>query len=207
VTQTVVTERHIHRFTPLQRRLHLALMTSFLGLAATGLPLLFSAAPWAGWLSRLFGGFEMAGLLHRAFATVMLATFGIHVAHLAYRLLARKEWSMLWGPASMVPQPRDLHEFVGHVRGSSTGDRVRASTATPTGRSSTTGRCSGACSSSAARGCCCGSRSSSRRSCRAGSSTSRCSSMARRRCWPWRSSSRFTSSTATSGRRSSRWTW
>jgi cytochrome b subunit of formate dehydrogenase len=115
VTQTATTGRHIHRFTPLQRRLHLALMTSFLGLAATGLPLLFSAAPWAGWLSRLFGGFEMAGLLHRVFATIMLATFATHVGHLAHRLVVRKDWSILWGPTSLVPQPHDVREFVGHV--------------------------------------------------------------------------------------------
>jgi cytochrome b subunit of formate dehydrogenase len=116
VAQTVVADRHIHRFTPLQRRLHLALMTSFLGLAATGLPLLFSAAPWAGWLSRLFGGFEMAGLLHRVFATVMLATFATHVGHLLYRVLGRGDRAVLWGPTSLVPQPRDLQEFVGHVK-------------------------------------------------------------------------------------------
>jgi cytochrome b subunit of formate dehydrogenase len=116
VTQTSRAERHFHRFTPFQRRLHLALMTSFLGLAATGLPLLFSAAPWAGWLSRLFGGFEMAGRLHRVFATIMLATFVTHVAHLAHRLFVGGDRSIIWGPTSLVPQPRDVREFVGHVR-------------------------------------------------------------------------------------------
>jgi cytochrome b subunit of formate dehydrogenase len=32
-----------------------------------------------------------------------------------YRLFVRKE-NILWGPASMVPQPRDLAEFAGHVK-------------------------------------------------------------------------------------------
>ena len=43
----VVSGRHVRRFDAFNRGLHLALMTSFLGLAATGLPLLFSGAPWA----------------------------------------------------------------------------------------------------------------------------------------------------------------
>ena len=60
--------RHVRRFDAFNRGLHLALMTSFLGLAATGLPLLFSGAPWAARLSRLFGGFQAAGALHRVFA-------------------------------------------------------------------------------------------------------------------------------------------
>jgi cytochrome b subunit of formate dehydrogenase len=115
VARAAAGDRHYQRFDRFNRGLHLALMTSFLGLAATGLPLLFSAAPWAGWLSRLFGGFEMAGVLHRLFATVMLATFALHVGRLLHRIVRKRE-PILWGPSSMVPQPRDLREFLGHVK-------------------------------------------------------------------------------------------
>jgi cytochrome b subunit of formate dehydrogenase len=107
--------RHYRRFDAFDRGLHLAMMCSFLGLAATGLPLLFSAAPWAGRLSRLAGGVMAAGLLHRFFAVVMIATFLLHVGRLAYRLVVKRE-PLLWGPSSMVPQPRDVTEFVGHVK-------------------------------------------------------------------------------------------
>jgi cytochrome b subunit of formate dehydrogenase len=108
-------DRYYRRFDAFNRGLHLALMTSFMGLAATGLPLLFSAAPWAGWLSRLFGGFEMAGLFHRFFAVIMLITFVLHVGRLVYRIVGKNE-PLLWGPSSMVPQPRDVREFVAHVK-------------------------------------------------------------------------------------------
>jgi cytochrome b subunit of formate dehydrogenase len=108
-------ERYFHRFDAFNRGLHLAMMTSFMGLAATGLPLLFSHAPWAGNLSRLFGGFEAAGTIHRILALTMLSTFALHVGRLVHRLLVRKE-NILWGPSSMVPQPRDLAEFVAHVK-------------------------------------------------------------------------------------------
>ena len=107
--------RHIRRFGAFERRLHLALMTSFLGLAATGLPLLFTEAPWASTLSRLFGGVVVAGVLHRTFAVIMLATFVVHVGRIFYRIFVRHE-ALLWGPTSMVPQPRDVREFIQHVR-------------------------------------------------------------------------------------------
>jgi len=107
--------RHVRRFGAFERGLHLALMTSFLGLAATGLPLLFVEAPWALSLSRLFGGPAVAGVLHRVFAVVLLGTFTAHVVRLGYRLLVLRQ-PLLWGPASMVPQPRDLREFVAHMK-------------------------------------------------------------------------------------------
>jgi cytochrome b subunit of formate dehydrogenase len=115
VVQQPGSGRHIRRFDAFNRGLHLALMTSFLGLAATGLPLLFSSAPWAGRVSRFFGGFEAAGTLHRTFALVMITTFVLHVGRLVHRVVIGRE-PILWGPNSMVPQPRDLQEFVAHVK-------------------------------------------------------------------------------------------
>jgi cytochrome b subunit of formate dehydrogenase len=107
---------HVARFSLLLRVQHLALMASFLVLAATGLPLLFSDAPWAAALARFLGGFHTAGLVHRMAATMLIAVFLVHVATLFYRILIGGEYGMLWGPESMVPQPRDLVEMVRHVR-------------------------------------------------------------------------------------------
>jgi len=101
-------ERHIARFDPFDRFLHFLLMVTFLGLALTGLPLLFSANAWAAVVARLLGGFRAAAVLHRIFAFGMLACFGMHLLRLGYRLLLRRDWGILWGPNSMVPQPRDI---------------------------------------------------------------------------------------------------
>ena len=109
------TVRWVRRFDAINRGLHLAMMMSFMGLAATGLPLYFSEVPWAAWLSHAVGGFEAAGHLHRFFATVMLTTFAAHVARLLYKTVVSRE-NILWGPSSMMPQPRDVAEFVAHVR-------------------------------------------------------------------------------------------
>jgi len=101
-------ERHVQRFGRVDRTLHGFLMLSFLGLAATGLPVLFSGAPWGGRLAALFGGFGAAHVLHRLFATTMIVVFATHLGRLVYRVVSLKDYGVFWGPASMVPQPADL---------------------------------------------------------------------------------------------------
>ena len=108
--------RLIVRFTPYQRVLHLLMFGSFLGLAATGLPLLFSDMPWAAFLARAMGGIAVAGVLHRLCAFVMLVVFAAHVAEIAWRVLIKRERGLLWGPSSMVPQPRDAQQIWEHLQ-------------------------------------------------------------------------------------------
>jgi cytochrome b subunit of formate dehydrogenase len=108
--------RYILRFDAFDRFLHVLLMVTFLGLALTGLPLLFSTHAWAAMIARLLGGFHGAALLHRIFAFGMLSCFGMHLARLAYRVVAKKDWGIFWGPHSMMPQPRDLVDIYKNLR-------------------------------------------------------------------------------------------
>ena len=108
--------RHVRRFGMFERWLHGYLMFSFLGLAATGLPLIFSDTRWAAALARALGGFAVTGVLHRVFATIMIAVFLLHVATLLRRIVIGKDYSLLWGPTSLVPQPRDVSEMYQHFR-------------------------------------------------------------------------------------------
>jgi cytochrome b subunit of formate dehydrogenase len=107
---------YIQRFDRYHRVSHLVLMASFLGLAGTGLPLLFSDAGWAWYLSRFWGGFETASFLHRVFAVLLIGVFVGHVGRIVHRAYVLKDYGIFWGPASMVPQPRDLTEMVQHFR-------------------------------------------------------------------------------------------
>lgn len=107
---------HFVRFDRRTRWLHAVLMTCFLGLTATGLPLLFSEAPWAPLLSTLFGGFHGAGLVHRALGATLLAALVYHVGSVLWRAFVRGERGLLWGPDSMVPQPRDVVDAYRQVR-------------------------------------------------------------------------------------------
>ncbi|MFB3852461.1 MAG: formate dehydrogenase subunit gamma [Vicinamibacterales bacterium] len=104
------------RFQATERLLHGVLMFSFIGLALTGMPLRFADAGWARVMARLLGGFYAAGMLHRVFATLLIATFATHVFRLLHRIYVRRELDVLWGPASMVPQPRDVMEMIGAFR-------------------------------------------------------------------------------------------
>jgi cytochrome b subunit of formate dehydrogenase len=103
---------HLLRFDRRTRVLHIVIMATFLGLAATGMPLLFSDAPWARALARLFLGFHGAGLVHRFFGAALLMAVVWHLADIFWRAFARGETGLFWGPDSMVPQPRDfLHLY------------------------------------------------------------------------------------------------
>ena len=107
---------HYFRFTLGERFLHGFLMLSFLGLVTTGMPLRFSQAGWAIWLSHTMGGFGVMGFFHRTFAVLLSTCFLLHVAHIFYRLWIRKEPGLLWGPYSLTPQPRDILELGQHIR-------------------------------------------------------------------------------------------
>ena len=108
--------RHILRFGPFDRFLHYLLMITFLGLSLTGMPLLFSTHHWAALIARALGGFRVTALFHRIFAVGMLVCFGLHLLRLARRLLVRKDWGVLWGPHSMVPQPKDVVDLYRNFR-------------------------------------------------------------------------------------------
>ena len=100
--------RYFRRFTRTQRIGHVFLMISFLGLAITGMPLLFAGQPWAATLARMLGGFESAGYIHRLCAFVMIVLFVGHVIMVLGGALAQgRLMKVLWGPDSMVPQLQD----------------------------------------------------------------------------------------------------
>jgi cytochrome b subunit of formate dehydrogenase len=102
---------HLLRFDRRTRLLHVVVMVTFLGLAATGMPLLFSDAPWARLLAMLFFGLHGAGLAHRFFGATLLLAVVWHLSDIFWRAFVRGEKGLLWGPDSMVPQPRDFVHF------------------------------------------------------------------------------------------------
>lgn len=102
------TGRFVRRFSPMQIAMHVTIVTSFLLLAATGLPLKFAQASWAPKLMTVFGSPEAAGVLHRLAAVVTFGYFAWHIGSLAYGWIVKKERGYFWGPRSMTPQPRDL---------------------------------------------------------------------------------------------------
>lgn len=114
--ETAVHVRYALRFGRADRTLHGFLMLSFLGLALTGMPVLFSEAPWARTMARLLGGFAVIHIAHRIFASIMIAVFLVHIARLVARVALGKDYSIFWGPTSLVPRPKDLQDMYRHMR-------------------------------------------------------------------------------------------
>ena len=111
-------ERQYLRFSRLNRILHVVMIVSFMSLALTGMTLKFSYTAWASILSRVLGGFEFAGYIHRIAAVLMLTIFLVHLNDLARR--KRKEYgswkALLTGPDTMLPTKKDLRDFTGSVK-------------------------------------------------------------------------------------------
>jgi cytochrome b subunit of formate dehydrogenase len=103
---------HVIRFRKMQVAIHIAIVLSFLLLAATGLPLKFAEAPWAPRLMSVLGGAQTAAWLHRFAGAVTFGYFAWHLGMLAHDLLVKKRRGYFWGPNSMVPQPRDVVELL-----------------------------------------------------------------------------------------------
>ena len=105
--------KEFRRFMPLERRLHVLVIISFLGLAVTGMTLKFSYLGWAQWISHVLGGFESAGYIHRVCAVITFFYFFTHVFSLYQK---RREAGVTWkqfftGPNTMLPTLRDLRDF------------------------------------------------------------------------------------------------
>ncbi len=111
-----VAERHFVRFTAGQRYLHVVLFSTFLGLAATGLPLRFSDSFWAQGMARTVGGFGAILFFHKFCALALTVAFLIHVIDIANRALVRHEKGIFWGPTSMVANWKDVKDLWGHFR-------------------------------------------------------------------------------------------
>ncbi|HUP62220.1 MAG TPA: cytochrome c3 family protein [Thermoanaerobaculia bacterium] len=100
--------RWIIRFKKKHRLTHIAIVVSFLALAATGLPLMYSHQPWGKTLARAFGGVGVSTEIHRIFAIVTMGYALYHLGFLLHAMFIKKERSIFWGPNSMVPRVRDV---------------------------------------------------------------------------------------------------
>lgn len=103
--------QYVRRFSGVQIGTHVVIIVSFLLLAATGLPLKFHSAAWAQGLINVFGGVEIARILHRLGALVTFGYFMFHLAQVFWRSVVEKERGLFWGPHSMVPQPKDMRDL------------------------------------------------------------------------------------------------
>ena len=96
--------------------MHAVLFTTFLGLAATGLPMRFSESFWARKFAAGVGGFGAILFFHKLCALVLTFAFLVHVKDVFQRGLFNREKGIFWGPTSMVANWKDAKDLVGHLR-------------------------------------------------------------------------------------------
>ena len=108
--------RFFTRFTRGQRYLHACLFSTFLGLAATGLPLRFSESPWARHFAVAVGGFGSILFFHKFCALVLTLAFLIHLKDIFTRAFIHREKGIFWGSNSMVANWKDAKDLFGHMR-------------------------------------------------------------------------------------------
>jgi cytochrome b subunit of formate dehydrogenase len=64
----------------------------------------------------IFGGAQVAGWLHRFAGVVTFGYFAWHIAAVLHAVVVKKERGFFWGPRSMMPQPKDLFDFIGMMK-------------------------------------------------------------------------------------------
>lgn len=119
------------RFKPFDRFLHVLVMTSFLTLVATGMPLKFYYTDWAKVLISAIGGQEAAAQLHRLGAIVTFAYFVLHIGSLIRRAIVnheqfkdpvKKKFSIrqsiryVFGPDLPYPHVQDVKDWWAHQK-------------------------------------------------------------------------------------------
>lgn len=119
------------RFKPFDRFLHVLVMTSFLTLVATGMPLKFYYTDWAKALVTVIGGQEAAAQLHRLGAVVTFLYFALHIGSLIRRgyvnraqfkdpvkkkVTIRQVIGVVFGPDLPYPHLQDLKDWWAHQK-------------------------------------------------------------------------------------------
>ena len=109
-------KQYVIRFAKAHRFTHVLIVISFLGLAATGLPLMYYYTSWGRVLVELHGGLGVTRFLHRLCAVITLVYALYHVYFIIRKAVIEKKYSILYGPDSMVPRWQDFKDLINMFR-------------------------------------------------------------------------------------------
>lgn len=97
------------RFNIYHRVVHFLVLASFFGSTISGIPLKYPDTGWSQWLTRLQGGVEGMGIIHRISAVIIAIYCLMHLAYIVHYVLARKKKP--WGPDTPVPSIKDVRDI------------------------------------------------------------------------------------------------
>jgi formate dehydrogenase subunit gamma len=101
----------VKRFDAHQRIQHFALMSSFIVLVATGVPLKFSGSPVSQWWVAFWGGIDVTRSIHFGAAWVMIADGVYHLIYILFSTLVLKRPF----PVKMLPALVDFRQFIQEI--------------------------------------------------------------------------------------------
>ncbi len=118
MNRDTVAKKQYERFDPVLRILHLCVIISFLTLAFTGTTIKFSGVGIFQSISKLLGGYQVTGFLHRVAAVI---TFGYFFTHIGYIFYLKKKRGktlkyFLKGENSLIPNKNDFKEYVQTIK-------------------------------------------------------------------------------------------
>ncbi|GIK64554.1 MAG: hypothetical protein BroJett018_23480 [Chloroflexota bacterium] len=106
---TTVKQQYVERFGAAERMEHIVLIISFSMLAITGLPQRYANYQIAKDFIELLGGIESIRIMHRFFATLLMAGAIYHGGALTYKIYVRGS------SLNMLPTVKDLRDLIGWV--------------------------------------------------------------------------------------------
>jgi len=112
-TDEPLDNRQVRRFGLIWRIGHLLLLLSVMTLILTGMAVYYAYTAWAPVIVDLLGGPEMAGLIHRISAAILIGVFFLHLIVISINIYRNRNTFRWFGPDSLVPNWKDLKDAWG----------------------------------------------------------------------------------------------
>jgi formate dehydrogenase subunit gamma len=106
----------LHRYSSHIVIQHILVSSTFIVLAATGLSLLFADTFWAPYVTKLFGGADLARYIHRVAAAIMIFAAVYHILTIVagtIQKILRKEFDYR---RTQIPRLKDLHDLIHDIK-------------------------------------------------------------------------------------------
>jgi cytochrome b subunit of formate dehydrogenase len=105
--------KQVRRFGPLWRLAHLLFALSVMTLILTGMAVFYSYTDWAPVIMKALGGPQVASIIHRTSAAIMLGIFFLHLVAVAINIWRNRKTFRWFGPDSLMPNWKDLEDAIG----------------------------------------------------------------------------------------------
>jgi len=105
--------KQVRRFGLIWRIGHLLFALSVMMLILTGMAVFYAETNWAPIIMKALGGPQVAAIIHRVSAAIMLGIFFVHLIGVSINVYRNRKTFRWFGPDSLVPNWKDLKDAAG----------------------------------------------------------------------------------------------